>query len=164
MLKEHGIHHILDFNEHRFLQSLKQFTNNGRTWVRTIAGEKFIRPEVALIKTLINESASSVLLEDVAGGGKTCILLDLVEELEQQSDCATPFIRGDHYSSITSIADLKNHGLPADLIPQCAHLAEKRKLVVIIDSLDVLAVGRSHLALQCFLRMADELSDISILQ
>ena len=160
MLKKHGIYHVLDFNEQKLLQSFKQFSGHGRAWVRTIAGEKIERTELVEIKDLIASPVQSILLEDTAGGGKTCILLDLADDLEQQEEYAVLFIRGDHFSSISTTAELQEYGLPVDLVAQSARLAEKRKLVVIIDSLDVLAVGRSHQALQCFLRLADELTRV----
>lgn len=108
MLKKHGIYHALGFNEQKFLQSLKQFSSHGRTWVRTIAGEKIERPELAEIKNLIASSAQSILLEDTAGGGKTCILLDLADDLEQQEEYAALFIRGDNFPPFPQQQNCKN--------------------------------------------------------
>ena len=99
-----------------------------------------------------------MLLEDIAGGGKTCILLDLMEYLDAQTDIATLFIKGDLFASIDSLNDLVESGLPPNFIAQSAHLVGKRRLVVIIDSLDVLAVGRSHKSLRCFLGLIANLS------
>ena len=51
-------------------------------------------------------------------------------------------------------------GLPPDFIAQSAYLARIHKLVIIIDSLDVLAVGRSHNSLQAFLGLIAHLSNV----
>lgn len=151
MLDEHKIYHSLSFDEHQLLDQFKIFSQQGRQWVRSIGSEVLSRNTLFELKAAISEKKSTVLLEDVAGGGKTCILLDLVDYLDTQKDVATLFIKGDLFSAISSLSDLADYGLPSDLIAQCARLAEHKQLVVVIDSLDVLAVGRSHQALQSFL-------------
>lgn len=161
MLKKHGIYHSLDFDEQALINSFEQFSSQGRQWVRTIGGVVIPRPALEELKSVVDGGATSVLLEDVAGGGKTCILLDLVDYLDSQDGVVTLFIKGDLFSSIESLSDLVKYGLPNDLIAQCARLADSRRLVVVIDSLDVLAVGRSHHALQSFLGLVAEFSRIS---
>ena len=160
MLEGHGIYHSLGFNEQVLLNAFHQFSAQGRQWIRSVGGEVIPRPTLEQLKTVVGLKISTVLLEDVAGGGKTCILLDLVDYLDDQEGIETLFIKGDLFSSIESLNDLIEWGLPVDLIAQCARLAEKRQLVVVIDSLDVLAVGRSHHALQSFLGFISELSRI----
>jgi hypothetical protein len=160
-LKPRGIYHSLDFNEQKLLDSFNQFSSNGRQWVRTIGDTVIPRTVVSEVEQEIQSRTPSILLEDVAGGGKTCILLDLMDRLEQRKNIATLFIRGDLYSSITSLSQLSQYGLPNNLVAQCARLAERRSVVIIIDSLDVLAVGRSHHALACFLGFISDLSNIN---
>jgi hypothetical protein len=158
MLERHGIYHVLGFNEQVLIEAFRTFSLQGRQWVRTIGGAKIVRSELELLKDAVHRGASSVLLEDIAGGGKTCILLDLVEYLDAQTDIATLFVKGDLFAWIDSLNDLVESGLPPNFIAHSAHLAGKRRLVVIIDSLDVLAVGRSHKSLRCFLGLIASLS------
>ncbi|WP_269620260.1 hypothetical protein [Zhongshania sp. BJYM1] len=158
MLERHGIYHVLGFNEKVVIEAFREFSLQGRQWVRTIGGAKIIRSELELLTDAVHRGVSSVLLEDIAGGGKTCILLDLMEYLDAQTDIATLFIKGDLFASIDSLNDLVESGLPPNFIAQSAHLAGKCRLVVIIDSLDVLAVGRSHKSLRCFLGLIASLS------
>lgn len=158
MLEKHGIYQVLGFNEQAVVEAFREFSLQGRPWVRTIGGSKIVRSELELLKCAVHRGASSVLLEDIAGGGKTCILLDLMEYLDAQTDIATLFIKGDLFASIDSLNDLVESGLPPNFIALSAHLAGKRRLVVIIDSLDVLAVGRSHKSLRCFLGLIASLS------
>ncbi|MFK5950094.1 MAG: hypothetical protein QM500_15125 [Methylococcales bacterium] len=151
MLEKHGIHHTLSFDEQGLVEKFRIFSQQGRQWVRSIGGNVLPRAILSQLKQAVSFKVSSVLLEDIAGGGKTCILLDLVDYLDTQEGIATLFIKGDLFSSISSLADLVDYGLPSDLVSQCAKLADHRQLVVVIDSLDVLAVGRSHQALQCLI-------------
>jgi hypothetical protein len=160
MLEKRGIYYALRFNEQSLVEKLRTFSLQGRQWVRTVGGDVLIRPELEQLKKVVYDNVSSVLLEDVAGGGKTCILLDLIEYLEQNDNIVSLFIRGDLFASISSLNELYGHGLPEDFIAQSAHLSEKRKVVIIIDSLDVLAVGRSHKSLQVFLALIASLSKI----
>ncbi len=160
MLHEHGIYQVHGFNEQVLIEAFKTFSSQGRQWVRTIGGSTIVRPELELLKQAVYSDNSSVLLEDVAGGGKTCILLDLVEYLDTQSDVVSLFIKGDLFASINSLNDLTEYGLPSDFVAQCAYLAGKHRLVIIIDSLDVLAVGRSHRSLGCFLGLIANLSAV----
>jgi len=160
VLEKHGIYHVLGFNEQKLIEKFKTFSLQGRQWVRTIGGQTIIRVELELLKRAIQKDVSTVLLEDVAGGGKTCILLDLIDYLDKQDGIVTLFIKGDLFASIDSLNDLAEFGLPQDFISQSAYIAEKRRLVIIIDSLDVLAVGRSHKSLQCFLGLIANLSEI----
>lgn len=160
MLEDHGIYSSLSFDENEIIEKFKAFSLNGRHWVRTIDGEIITRAEVEKLKQYIHEGVPSVLLEDVAGGGKTCILLELMDYLEQQTHVVPLFIRGDLFASISSLKELSSCGLPSELLAQTARLADTRKVVFIIDSLDVLAVGRSHKSLQTFLALVGSLSKI----
>ncbi|NQZ11547.1 MAG: hypothetical protein HRT35_30725, partial [Algicola sp.] len=160
MLEGHGIYHALSFNELELARKFHTFSQQGRQWVRSIGGVKIARPELEQLKSVVEQNEKSVLLEDIAGGGKTCILLDLVDYLEQLENVVCLFIKGDLFASISSLADLTGEGLPQDLVAQCAYLASKKKLVVIIDSLDVLAVGRSHRSLRCFLGLIAQLAKV----
>ncbi len=159
MLNHHGIYHLMYFDEQALLQSFSQFSI-AESWIRDVGSQKILRNEVKTLQGHIDNSVASVLLEDVAGGGKTCILLDLIDEIEQRPDIACLFIPGDKSARLRDQGKLSEMGLPDDLLAQCARLAEKRKVVVVLDSLDVLAVGRNHNALRFFLGLAKELAKI----
>ena len=160
MLEKHGIYSALGFNEQVLLEKFRAFSLQGRQWVRTIGGFIIDRPELELLKQAVTTNKPSVLLEDVAGGGKTCILLDLMDYLDKQDAIATLFIKGDLFASIDSLNELSEFGLPEDFLAQCAHLAGIRQLIIILDSLDVLAVGRSHKSLQSFLGLIANLNSV----
>ncbi len=160
MLHEHGIHQALACDETKLIRSFRDFSVQGRQWVRSMGGEKIHREELTLLKQAIEQKVPSILLEDIAGGGKTCLLLDLMDDLDEQKETVSLFIKGDIFASINTLKDLEQYGLPKDFISQCAYLANRRHIVIAIDSLDVLAVGRSHNSLRCFLGMIAGLSKI----
>jgi hypothetical protein len=83
-----------------------------------------------------------------------------MDDLDDQKETVSLFIKGDIFASINTLKDLEQYGLPKDFISQCAYLADRRHIVIAIDSLDVLAVGRSHNSLRCFLGMIASLSKI----
>lgn len=132
----------------------------GRSWKCTIDGEHIERHGVDEILTQIQNKQCSILVEGRPGSGKTCVLLDLVERIEEESDLARLFIRGDRFTSISSLSDLAKEGLPEDIPGQCARLAQEQQVVVILDALDVLSLNRHHDALKIFLGLIEQLSPI----
>jgi len=161
MLADHGIHPILGFSESQIVDSFRAFSMQGRQWPRSISNIFIQRIELNFLLDAVEKGKSTILLEDTAGGGKTCILLDFVDNLERKENVEVLFIRGDLFATIESLSDLSDYGLSPNLVTHCAFLADKRKLVVVIDSLDVLAVGNNHRSLNCFLGLIAQLELIS---
>lgn len=159
-LESKGVYLSGDFDEESFLKGVHSFSSIGRQWSRSIGGEKIPRQECNDLIQAIEDGVTSVLLEDVAGGGKTCVLLDVVDHLESSTGKEFLFIRGDLFASITSLEQLSEHGLPSDLVAQVSRYSSRHKFTVIIDSLDVLALGRSHHSLAIFLGLIAELENL----
>lgn len=159
-LESKGVYLSGDFDEERFLSSARSFSSIGRQWSRSIGGEKIPRQECADLIQAIEDGVSSVLLEDVAGGGKTCVLLEVIDHLESLTSKDFLFIRGDLFASITSLEKLSKYGLPQDLVAQVSRYSSRHKFTVIVDSLDVLALGGSHHSLAIFLGLIAELENL----
>lgn len=123
-------------NEAEILSAFASATKIGRNWLRTIGNEKIPRSELNQLTEYANQGSSSILLTDRPGSGKTCLLLDFVEHIENSTSWGLLFIKGDQFTDIKKLSDLSEHGLPDDLVGQCARLASHRKVIVIIDSLD----------------------------
>lgn len=134
----------------------------GRQWRRTIGGEPIPRPELdRLIELAGAPDPPSVLLTDGPGTGKTCLLLDLADHVEQHTDWYLLFIKGELFADCATEADLAAAGLPTDLVARAARLARARRVVVVIDSLDVLSLHREHRSLRLFLSLLDRLERLA---
>ncbi len=161
-LTEKGISPTPKRTEAEILAAFKQASTIGRNWLRTIDGEPIPRSEPTKIIELIDRGSRTILLTDRPGSGKTCVLLDLVDyiEREKESVWGLLFIKGDLFTNVESERDLVGQGFPEDLVGQCARLSDFRRVVVVIDSLDVLSLSRQHEALKVFLRIIDRLEKI----
>jgi hypothetical protein len=147
-------------SEAEILKNFKAASKIGREWPRTIDGEVLPRKELEEIVNLIEEGNQKILLTDSAGSGKTCLLLDLAEHIENHFVWKLLFIKGDLFEEAGSEEDLAARGLPEDLVGQCSRLAEVHRVVVILDSLDVLSISRQHKPLKLFLGLMDRLASI----
>src|SRR5207245_1921558 len=114
----------------------------GRTWQRQIAGQNIPTSYDESILGGITAGKKTILIEGGPGGGKTCVLLDIAELVETRSELALLFIKADLFRDCETETELHDAGLPDDIVGQCARLSEFRRVVVVIDSLDVLSMSR----------------------
>ncbi|BCL39679.1 NACHT domain-containing protein [Nostoc sp. MS1] len=148
--------------EAEILATFRQASKIGREWLRTIDDETICRSELSHLIELIEQGYKSILLTDCPGSGKTCLLLDLAKYIEDEKEpiWGLLFIKGDFFTKLQTEQDLVNRGLPEDIVGQCARLADYRRVIVIIDSLDVLSLSRQHDALKIFLGIIDRLEKL----
>jgi hypothetical protein len=130
----------------------------GRSWVRDVAGVRVQRSETRAILDGVATGARTVLLLGEPGIGKTCVLLDLADALEQDSARVLLFIKGDRFSGAQTDAELAERGLPDDIVGRCARFAVHRPVVVVVDALDVLSLQRQGGTLELFLGLMDRLA------
>ncbi|GAB4536476.1 MAG: hypothetical protein Tsb0014_24280 [Pleurocapsa sp.] len=159
-LSEFGFSPTPKRSEAEIIENFKAASKIGREWLRTIDGEAIPRKELKEVIDSIEKGDRNILVTDSAGSGKTCLLLDLAEHIENYSVWELLFIKGDLFDDASSEEDLAAKGLPEDIIGQCSRLAEFRRVVVILDSLDVLSIARQHKALKLFLGIMDRLAQI----
>ncbi len=161
-LVKHGLSPTPKRSETEILTTFKQASSIGRNWLRTIGGKPINRSELSKIIELIEQGSRSILLTDRPGSGKTCLLLDLADyiEREKMSVWGLLFIKGDQFTNTEKEQDLVAQGLPKDIVGQCARLADFRRVIVIIDSLDVLSLSRQHNVLKVFLGIIDRLEKL----
>ncbi|MGZ4980105.1 MAG: AAA family ATPase [Methylobacter sp.] len=127
----------------------------GRHWRRDIAGERIHVATVSQLIDVIEAKEHSVLLAGTPGSGKTCVLLELQEALEKRCDLAALFIQTREYANC---ATPEMQGLlPKDLVGLVGRMADCKRAVVIIASLDVLSLSREHTVLSFFLAQIDQL-------
>jgi Caspase domain/ATPase family associated with various cellular activities (AAA) len=161
-LAKHELNPTPKRSEAEILTNFNSASSIGRYWLREIDGKKISRSELPQIIELIEQGSRTILLIDRPGSGKTCMLLDLADNIEHEkaSVWGLLFIKGDNFTNVSSEQELTAHGLPEDIIGQCARLADYRKVVVIIDSLDVLSLSRQHGSLKVFLGIIDRLEKL----
>ena len=160
LLEQKGVLKALMKSESEILEQFRQASCIGRTWPRKVGGKQIERAELGQLIQQIEDGADTVLVTDRPGSGKTCLLLDLADRIEQDTRYGLLFIKGDRFAKLRSEDELKSAGLPEDIAGLCGRLSEHRRVVVIIDSLDVLSMNREHGALGMFLRLIDRLNPI----
>ncbi|HKZ56802.1 MAG TPA: ATP-binding protein, partial [Thermodesulfovibrionales bacterium] len=148
--------------EKEILHLFKSASSIGRQDLsREIAGEKLERPEINQIIELLKNSEKSILLTDRPGSGKSWILLELADIVERNHQWSVLFIKGDRYDDICTEAELRQElGLSENIVGLAARLAFYRKVIIIIDSLDALSLGRDQKALKAFLALIDRLQSV----
>jgi len=159
-LEEHGLIIAPKYEEHVILSEFKKTSQIGRHQKCCIEGEYIPRSELDTILTHIESGVKSILVTDMPGGGKTCLLLQMADTIEKNPSLGLLFIKGDYFSEAQSEDDFIKKGIPENLTAKVARLAEYRKVVVIVDSLDVLALYREHKVLDILLSYIDQLIGI----
>lgn len=133
----------------------------GRTWRRDIGNECIANPVVIELLDAIKSKLHSILLVGAPGSGKTCVVLDVQDELERiaqtSSDLIPLFIQSREFADFATAQDRKAQGLPEQWVEGVARMADDAHVVVVIDSLDVLSIAREHNALTYFLAQIDRL-------
>ncbi len=136
----------------------------GRSWHRGIAGEVIPSPTVNELLAAIDAGKRAILLTGLPGSGKTCVMLDLQQALEQRAktlaDMVPLFIQSREFADLATAQERQAQGLPVQWVEQAARLVEDARVVVVIDSLDVLSIAREHSVLAYFLAQIDRLLSI----
>ncbi|MDD5391757.1 MAG: ATP-binding protein [Thiothrix sp.] len=155
-LRKHGVISAPTYVTQEILDKFADISRIGRDWNRSVGGRQIARPELGEVLHSIREQKETILIVDRPGSGKTCLLLDIIEQLERDENTASLFLKGDRFITKETRCDLPN-----DLVEMCARLVESKPLVVIIDSLDVLSLNRDSGSLNYFLSLIDRLQGIS---
>lgn len=161
ILKEAGAILAPTISESTARQSFSKTSAIGRSWIRDIAGENVTNPVLEKLRDAIDEERRSVLLTGAPGSGKTCVMLSLQEELEKrankQGDLIPLFIQSREFADLATVKERQAQGLSEKWVKQAARLAENTRVIVVIDSLDVLSIAREHSVLTYFLAQIDQL-------
>lgn len=111
-------------SEAEILEKFRLTSCIGRDWKRTVGGHRIRRPELDELIRIIESGANTALVTDQPGSGKTCLLLDLADHIEQNTQHGLLFIKGDRFVQLGSRGDLKAAGLPEDVVGLCGRLSE----------------------------------------
>lgn len=147
------------------LNLLSSISHIGRSWNRDIGCKRLHRKIQDELIDAIRNKNHSILLSGGPGSGKTCVMLDLQERLEQcaegNSNIVPLFIQTREFADLNTPEERAAHGLDDSWIQSVACLAESRQIVILIDSLDVLSISREYKTLTYFLAQIDRLRNIS---
>lgn len=142
------------------LATFRQASQQGRSWKRDVDGQRFVRREVDEVAAELAAGARSVVVTSGPGGGKTCVLLDLVDQLEGDDTWIILFIKGDQYDGARTRGDLADRGLPGDIVGHASRLSVSYRVAIVVDALDVLSLQRESGTLKLFLGIIDELGTL----
>jgi len=141
--------------------SLSNVSAIGRSWRREIGGKQLANRIVEDLLSAIDSGKRSILLTGLPGSGKTCALLAVQEALELRAKCDSSlvpmFIQSREFADLANARDREAQGLCEDWVEKVARLADKARVVIVVDSLDVLSISREHAALTYFLAQIDRL-------
>jgi hypothetical protein len=86
----------------------------GRAWCRDIGKERIPSPVVNELMSAIEAKNRSILLTGLPGSGKTCVMLDLQEELEQlaknRTDLLPLFIQSREFADMETVQERQAQG------------------------------------------------------
>ena len=157
-----GLPPLMDLAEVR--ASFASTSAIGRSWQRYIGGHRITSPVVNKLLAAIDENKRAILLTGLPGSGKTCVMLEVQEALEwrvqNQTDLVPLFIQSREFADQATAHEREVQGLPKQWVEKVALLAKEAKVVVVIDSLDVLSIAREHSVLTYFLAQIDRLLSI----
>jgi len=160
-LKDSGSLLAPPFNLNNVDKEFFRSSRMGRSWIRDIAGSRIPRASLSECMQNIHDGGTPIILFGEAGCGKTCVMLDIADTLEDSSDeYSVLFFKGDTLSKVQHLNDLISYGYPDHLIEKCGRLAESKRVVVLIDGLDTLSLSRDFQSLDAFLSLLDQLGDI----
>lgn len=133
----------------------------GRSWRRDIGNVRISSQKVDELMAAIDAGKRSILLTGLPGSGKTCVMLALQEKLElrtnTQVDLVPLFIQSREFADFATAQEREVQGLSEHWVEKVARVAEAARVVVVIDSLDVLSIAREHSVLTYFLAQLDRL-------
>lgn len=133
----------------------------GRSWNQDIRGERISNPVVQKLLEAIDSNCHSILLTGLPGSGKTCVMLEVQSELELRAkkcaDLVPLFIQSREFADQNTAQERQAQGLNSLWVEQVGFIAKEARVVVVIDSLDVLSIAREHSILNYFLAQIDRL-------
>ncbi|MYD91348.1 MAG: ATP-binding protein [Caldilineaceae bacterium SB0662_bin_9] len=123
--------------------------------------EEIVRDESAMVATALLEHSKSVMLEGIAGSGKSCVLAQLIDYLDNQGvPCLV--LRLDQLDSSDRRAQAIGFrlGLPASPAISLGRFAGNQPSVLVVDQLDAISVvsARNQAAWSAVNELLDEVN------
>ena len=161
-LQKKGLILTPKYEENEILNDFKKSSKIGRGKDYSIRGKYLtLKDKETVLKFLNENNNATCVITNKAGSGKSYLLDETANYIENNTKYALLFIKGDMFTKISNDEDFANQGMPKDLIGKIGRLSESRKVVIIIDSLDVIALNKEHGTLNYFISLIDRLNNVS---
>ena len=173
MGKRHDVHSVLDaLKEHGYLQSrlagdtavwehIQQLNRSYLEEVQTllINRKEIVRDESTAAVTALLERGKSVVIEGMAGSGKSCVLAQLMDRLDDQgTPCLVLRLDRLDGNDQRSLAIGTRLGLPESPAITLGEFAGDQPSVLVVDQLDAISVvsARNQAVWSAFNELLDE--------
>ncbi|WP_044415458.1 AAA family ATPase [Halarcobacter anaerophilus] len=148
-----------DINE--TLKEFEQASKIGRNKNYSIKGHYLIQSEKENIINILKSKNGSVIVTDKPGGGKSCLLENIAKYFERELEYALLFFKGDEFNKVADDKEFyEKYNMPKDIIGKFVRVSAHKKVIVIIDSLDVIALNKDHGTLKFFLSIIDRIQGL----
>ncbi|GER18747.1 hypothetical protein [Variovorax boronicumulans] len=147
--------------QRELLDAFQSVSAVGRAWRREIGGVRLPRSATSQIVSALRERNRSILMTAAPGAGKSCVLLDVLDDLQTWKHVVPIYVQCRAFSDASTAAERETLGFPGDFVELVARMSEIKPVVVLFDSLDVLSLSREHKALDFFLAQIDRLLTLS---
>ena len=149
------------YKDTKILKEFKNASKIGRNKDYSINGEYLVQKDKQNIINKLESTNSSIIVTDKPGNGKSCLLDSIASHFENDSKYALLFIKGDEFSKVEDDKEFsKKYNMPKDIVGKIAVLSKSKKVIVIIDSLDVIALNKEYGTLKYFLSIIDRLEGL----
>lgn len=155
-LKKVGLILTPKYEESEVLKEFIAVSKIGRNKDYSIKGHYLIQKNKEQIINILKSGNGNVIVTDKAGGGKSCLLDNVAKYFECSSEYALLFLKGDEFNKVADDKEFyEKYNMPKDMVGKIVRISEHKKVIVIIDSLDVIALNKDYGTLKFFLSIID---------
>ncbi len=160
-LKKVGLILTSMYEELEVLKEFSSVSKIGRNKDYSIKGHYLIQKDIEQIINILKSGNGNVIVTDKAGGGKSCLLDNVAKYFECSSEYALLFLKGDEFNKVADDKEFyEKYNTPKDMVGKIVRISEHKKVIVIIDSLDVIALNKDYGTLKFFLSIIDRIQGL----
>lgn len=166
-LKKVGLILTSKYEESEVLKEFSRVSKIGRNKDYSIKGHYLIQKEKEKIINTLKSMNGSIIITDKPGGGKSSLLDNVAKYFDSKSEYILLFLKGDEFNKVAEDKEFhEKYNMPKDIVGKIVRVSEHKRVIVIIDSLDVIALNKDYGTLKFFLSIIDRiqgLDNISLL-
>lgn len=160
-LKKVGLILTSMYEESEVLKEFSSVSKIGRNKDYSIKGHYLIQKDIEQIINILKSGNGNIIVTDKAGGGKSCLLDNVAKYFECSSEYALLCLKGDEFNKVADDKEFyEKYNMPKDMVGKIVRISEHKKVIVIIDSLDVIALNKDYGTLKFFLSIIDRIQGL----